>query len=385
MYTNDFKNCTNSTETYALVAKIVSNTKLAEVQKALSEKFYNIDNVVEFLYLTFTAKGNAILYGPGGFGKSNITKAFLNFFNIPIITKVGHSSMDVESLLGIPNIKKLTEESKYEISFENSVFNIPGVLILEEFLDVRPTVAAALKDVLTEHGYREGNTFTPSKNGPIVICSNKSPDEVSTDLSTAAFYKERFPYSLYVLWDEYKAIDYFNLYSILYDTSKEDSNKFKLLAEICAASNKNDVIISPRIAIKALELFEQAHTINNLKYISSIDLSKIDEIHHKLTVDRQYKHLHSKFDSLKRELLNFNNFSNEAAVFRLYYIVNTLRDKLLTHNFYGDLLLKDISEMIETLSTFELKLKDTFMLLGKNKTEDSLINSLYEDIFFFNK
>lgn len=194
----NLQHCNNSKEVTEFIKKKIASIPFEEVLQALSKEFYNADVVIRFLYDTLSVGGNSILYGPGGFGKTEIVKRFLQFYDIPVVTKVGHSAMDVEALLGIPNIKKLIKESEYEIVFEKSIFNNKAILVLEEFLDVKPTVASALKDIITEGGYREGDTVIESMIGPIIICSNKSPNEVSIDASTSAFYKERFPFNMLV-------------------------------------------------------------------------------------------------------------------------------------------------------------------------------------------
>ena len=307
-----FKDCKTANETHKTLVKIIKNTSLSDIQEEIAKSFYNVDSIVKFIYIAIITNNNAILHGPGGFGKSQIIKAFFKFFNIEPIVVVGHSGMDVEALLGIPNIKKLTEESAYEIAFEKSVFAKPGVLILEEFLDVKPVVASALKDIITEGGYRRGDEFIPSKIGSIFICSNKSPDEVVVDLSTAAFYKERFPVSEYVIWSDYSSKAYLNLFDTVFGLDFNNKEKLQLVAEVCAISCTSDIIISPRIAINAAHLFLGTEDIESLNMISSLDLSKIDEIKSRLRIESQQKYLGVKFINLISLLLSAEAFFNKT-------------------------------------------------------------------------
>jgi hypothetical protein len=60
---------------------------------------------------------------------------------------VGYKDMPVDALLGIPDMSKLLNESKYEVNFK-SPFYKPGILIGKN-LQI-PSTAAALKDILTE-------------------------------------------------------------------------------------------------------------------------------------------------------------------------------------------------------------------------------------------
>jgi hypothetical protein len=55
---------------------------------------------------------------------------------------VGYKDMPVDALLGIPDMSKLLNESKYEVNFKESPFYKPGILG-EEFTDILPSTAAA--------------------------------------------------------------------------------------------------------------------------------------------------------------------------------------------------------------------------------------------------
>jgi hypothetical protein len=71
-----------------------------------------------------------------------LIKFVLDFYKIPYTVVVGYKDMPVDALLGIqicPN------ESKYEVNFKESPFYKPGILIGEEFTDILPSTAAALR------------------------------------------------------------------------------------------------------------------------------------------------------------------------------------------------------------------------------------------------
>jgi len=346
--------CKKSDDTYEHISAVVKSIPLAQVKKDLGKKFYKSEEVIEFLYSVLTSRGNGILHGPGGFGKSQITKEFLAYFDIPCIVKVGNSATDVESILGIPNIEKLTKESEYEIAFEKSVFALPGVLVLEEFLDVRPTVAAALKDILSEGGYRQGNGFMDSKVGSVIICSNKTPEEVSIDLSTAAFYKERFPYSSYVCWEDFSYTAFYEFYKLVYGEEVEDNDKYQLLADICSSSCTNDAVISPRIAIKARDLFLTSGSISNLKYLASIDYSKIEEVEHNLRERNFYKVLFNDVINIRSLIMEYHPTTGDEYLGLLSYM-NTLKSSFKKSNIIGDALIKEVSSL---LSLIEIKITD---------------------------
>jgi len=296
----DLSKCKNSSEVKELIADRVSNTPLNKVKEYFSTRYYNIGSIIEFLYVSSVSSSNGILYGPGGFGKTEITKKFFEYFNIPVNTVVGYHDMDVEGLLGIPDMKKLMEDSEYVTAFSKSVFGKPGILLLEEFLDVRPSTAAALKDILTEGGLRQGDKLLPSLAGQTFICSNKDPEELSVDFSTAAFYKERFPVNMFVAWDTYTSRDYDKLFKIVFGEKYEEKrDEFDILAMLCSTSSSEYKCVSPRTAISSGQLLLKAG-IESLKFVNEIDTSMLEKVHAELNRKLALK----AFDELKIETYN---------------------------------------------------------------------------------
>ena len=256
-------------------------------------------------------------------------------------TKVGYSGMDVEALLGIPNIKKLMDESEYEVAFEKTIFNNSGALILEEFLDVKPTVAAALKDIITEGGFRMGNQIVPSKVGPIVICSNKSPNEVSVNDSTAAFYKERFPLSRRVVWETYSAEDYYKLLQLKFPDAEHYD--LRLMSELLGSENQAEVI-SPRTAINAMQLYliSEDKSMLTLKHMPVIDLSKLESILYLINSERLNDYLADTVSQLSSTISGLN-IENATDAVTLECLINSVKDILSSDKIVGDKLLAKIA------------------------------------------
>jgi hypothetical protein len=295
----NLSNCKNADEVKELVAKRVESIPVLTVKEELRKRYYNVDQVIDMLYASCVSESNGILYGPGGFGKSKVTKDFFKFFGIPVNTIVGYHDMEVEGLLGIPNMKKLMEESEYKTAFDKSVFSKPGVLILEEFLDVRPSTAAALKDILTEGGLRQGDAFTPAMAGQVFICSNKDTEGLSVDNSTSAFYKDRFPCNLFVAWDTYNKQDYDKLFSIVLSGDYEtNTSELDVLAGLSSRSSSTLRVVSPRTALSAARLVIKSG-IDSLKFVSELDTSMLDEVKYEL---RQAKALNT-LDKILEETL----------------------------------------------------------------------------------
>jgi len=371
----DLSTC-NSHETKLKIATIVSKVPLQTVISHFREKFYMVDNTIELLYTISTSKSNGILYGPGGFGKTEVTKEFFEYFNIPVSVKVGYEDMDVEGLLGVPNMKKLLEESEYVTAFEKSVFNNPGVLILEEFLDVRSSTAIALKDILTEGGLRQGNKFTPSKIGPIIICSNKDPEVKSVDDSSSAFYKERFPCSLFVAWESYSRNNYENLFRTVFANYEELEDTLSVVAGLCSKSSVNK-IVSPRIAMEAAKVAVTSGIIA-LKFFSDIDTTNIDEVSFELKQLSNVKVLKSlinKVSSKVDEIINDSFYDLEESSGTRSVLVSIL----------GELnSIPSSDDMLEVLLPFKDRLQ-TAISICDNHIMNSSKTANYKQIFFYDK
>jgi len=266
----------NRIEVVTSIKETVLSHSLQSIQESLGTRFYNMDKVIEALYLGTSTGKNIILYGPGGFGKSQIVKAFLDYVKVPAPTIVGYEDMEVESLLGIPNIKKLTESSVYETAFDRSVFSNPGILVLEEFLDARPSTAAALKDILTEGGLRQNGRFTESLISSVIICTNKNPEDVSIDDSSAAFYKERFPIRIKVMWDHYSHGDYLDFLKVI--KPDQVSSQYLLYDVLAETAARTSSLVSPRVIKDASDLLDVHKDIRVLQYVDGLDTSDMTDI-----------------------------------------------------------------------------------------------------------
>ncbi len=373
----DLSVCTSAELVREAIAQRVKSVPLTEVLKNFKKEFYNASQVIEFLYVSVTSGSNGILHGPGGFGKSKITEAFFKYFNIPVNVIVGYHDMDVEGLLGLPDMKKLMEESEYITAFEKSVFNKPGILILEEFMDVRPSTAAALKDILTEGGLRQGGKLVPSFAGQTFICSNKDPEEMSVDLSTAAFYKERFPCSLFVAWEKYEALDYAGLLKVLYPRDYPKYNDaYNVLGKLCAKSCSDKNIISPRIVIAARNVMINTG-ISGLKFINELDTSILDEVQYELIqITKKNRLVEMVTETLPAlDQLDPNRMSMTEKVdarAQLSYLQNTINKITLT------------DDLLEVMIPYNKTLEETIFELDRYIFIPTSENK-YEEMFNYEK
>lgn len=218
-----------------------------KAQKKLESLVY-MDNVKDILAISQATGENVILYGPGGYGKSDTSLAFFKAQGIePYIITMG-SGMTTDRLFGGLDIPTFNTTGKLEYLVDNSFMNNEHV-IFEELFDAPDFILEQLKDILSSGVFRNGNQIYPIKTKMIVCCTNKTREEFSKNNSLKALM-ERFPLETKVVWKDHTKINYENLLNKTFGNS--DPMLTYLLEQFAIAGN----IISPRIAIKAANILE---------------------------------------------------------------------------------------------------------------------------------
>jgi len=275
MQSLNLSKCKTNSEVCELVSARMNEIKYEDMLEKVSEKFVFQEEATKAIYTGLSMNMNVFLSGPGGYGKSTLIKFILDIYKIPYHTIVGYKDMPVDALLGIPNMPKLLNESEYELNFKNSVFYKPGILIGEEFTDILPSTAAALKDILTEKGFRNKKGTTPSLIACMIVAANKSPGEIADDESKKAFYSERFPIKAEVVWESFLAKDYYELLIRRFPKTKITILYF--LAKLFEGNHINyNNTISPRIAIAITEVYLKKG-IEFIKHFD-LDLTEVETI-----------------------------------------------------------------------------------------------------------
>jgi len=323
----DLSACTTNKEVSEAIIASVKSYKLEDLIKVLSKDFVYHEEATRKIYAALAIGDNSILYGPGGFGKSVLVKALCEELGLPVIYKVGYEGMKPEELLGVPNMTALLEESEYITAFEKSVFAQPGILILEEFFDADPSTAAALKDILTEKGFREKSGKKESLISSVIICGNKTPDEVSTNDSTKAFYKERFPFRHKMAWTSFDESDYMNFFRVYFKTTYNNNRELLLLvAKLCSGTNTT---VSPRIAAKAAKVALELGP-GFLDTVEDIDTSLVKEMKREAEIEAvRYEEtaLLGKIASMAKQLVDeARNPDNDSDL--IYIKLGGIKDVL---------------------------------------------------------
>lgn len=282
----DLDKCKDNKEIGDAISKHVKQVTVEEVIDHLGKKFLYAEKLIRGIYSALTLNMNIYIYGRGGYGKTALIKEMMKVLGIPTSTISGYKDMPVEALLGMPDIPKLLSKSEYTLNFKGSPFYIPGVLLGEEFADIMPSTAAALKDILSEKGFREKNIFIESRISSMIITTNKSPESMSIDESTKAFYDSRFPIKVEVTWPSHTKSDYFKLFELT--SPEEDKKRLYFLAYILEKHNERTTdIIVPRKALEILKgfLYQGTGALDvfgiNTEHLAKMRIEAADEMKRK--------------------------------------------------------------------------------------------------------
>lgn len=211
--------------------------------------FVFMEDVGKILNLALNTEENVILYGKGGYGKSEYTIEFLREMGIePYVITMG-SGMTTDRLFGGLDLQKFNETGKIEYLVENSFMNHEYV-IFEELFDAPDFILEQLKDILSSGCFRNGTQLFPIQTRMIVCCTNKTREEFAKNTSLRALM-ERFPLELEVKWDNHNRITYEKLLNTKLGFA--DPMLTYILEQYAMAGNT----ISPRIALKSAKIIAQ--------------------------------------------------------------------------------------------------------------------------------
>lgn len=323
----DLSTCKTNKEVSTKIKERVLSVKVEELITALNTNFIFHEEQTKKIYAALATNNNAILYGPGGFGKSVLIEYICKYLGLPVVYKTCYQGMMPDELFGVPNMKVLMEESRYETAFENSLFSQPGILILEEFMDSDKSTGAALKDIITSKGLRENGNKKESLIASIIITGNKNPEDIPENDgdsdSIKAFYLDRFLFRHNTIWKSFSETNYLKYFKVFFGEEIYENNYNKLIfvARICAGT---DYLVSPRVAAGAASVALELG-VEFLDTVSGIDTSIISNLKYDLEeedlLNRETNLLNSIKDDLVAQIdflrLNPDVHSAIAVHFRL--------------------------------------------------------------------
>jgi len=242
----------------------IKNKKMNEIKG-----FIKSEKVAEILNSGFESGMNAVLFGRGGFGKSEMAYSFLEQKGVDasdIMVKSLSVGTMLDDLLGGLNIKTIQKTGFQEFNVNLSIFSKP-YLILEEAFDAPVRVLEGLKDIITSKQIRNGLQTYDIKTKFIIICTNRPKDQIAKDDSSKALM-ERFPLSLEVGWDNPRYMDYKKLITV---KGKKPSDDYLSLIKfvIESISETEDLPPSPRMALNLSKIVDTCG-IHSARYLDGM-------------------------------------------------------------------------------------------------------------------
>lgn len=316
-----------------------------------TERFVFMDDVKNILEVATAVGKNVILYGPGGYGKSEYALAFLQERSIePYVITMG-TGMTTDRLFGGLNLPVFNETGKVEYLVENSFMNSEYV-IFEELFDAPDFILEQLKDILSSGVFRNGTQVFPIKTEVIICCTNKTREEFAKNNSLKALM-ERFPLELKVVWKDHNRITYERLFKQRLGFSDP------MLTYILEQYAIGGATISPRIAIDAALIVDQCGP-NALNFIADFAL-KPDLLKNSIT----------KFNSIleiNKLIVNLVDLENKYKKIRLDNLQGVQEAGRVNKLIYAELnKLKSIKADDSVVSTSAEAVKKYNELYSRNK------------------
>ncbi len=219
---------------------------------AFDQRFVHYEKVLNAL-LTAWAEfeedsgvgANAILWGRGGFGKSEMAKTFAEVLEIEAFIQSFGASSSEEAIWGELDLAELRNGDAIKFHLKRCFLEWKFV-ILEEALDLPGRILDDFKDTLSARCFRRGVVQHPMKTRTIVICTNHDPEKFRKRSASADALMQRFPLQVEVEWPDYEAISYRKMYE---RQLKDYADLAPLFAMIAAGISERFEIISPREAL----------------------------------------------------------------------------------------------------------------------------------------
>lgn len=257
------------------------NEKVPEIVQKLSEDFHKSEDVIECIQDAFDLGHNVLLYGPGGYGKSEITIAIFNYWyekgiidERPFVKTLSEGTTS-EDLWGSIDLKAMKNNQEIRYNIKESFMNHKYV-IFEEMFDAHPSVVSALKDILTSGQFRNGAQVEDIRTKMVIGLTNKSKYEFATNDSTRAL-ADRFAYTMKVDWTDAIPGDYVELFAkVRKDRSTDKMIEYTKLANLIHAFN-NGASTANHISIRTAIAILKTHLAGkSLRFIEGLDHTAVE-------------------------------------------------------------------------------------------------------------
>jgi len=260
----------------------------SKIESILANKFVYTEPVSDILASAIYSKQNVILYGPGGHGKSEMVEAALEGLGLwnrkdpvnsaTLIQSFGEGLTE-DALWGGIDFRKLNSITDPEMWFnvENSFLKYP-VAVFEELFDAPAFCLLPLKHTIQAGFLAKNGKSYPMNTELIIACTNRNPDEIAEMGETYRALLERFVLRQEVTWERYTANTYHALLCKHPKAAYMAENACIALAQLLEECFNNGDFISPRTAMKCVDILYGASISRGASKIDTVDFSSLRNV-----------------------------------------------------------------------------------------------------------
>lgn len=239
----------------------------SRITEILSRRFVRYEKVANVLALGLQSKQNVILWGPAGHAKSEMVEDVLKGLGLwkmdptsklpsadtnTYVQSFGEG-MTEDQLWGGIDLRAMEEDKEIRYHPENS-FLKKEVAVFEEMFDAPAICLLPLKHTLTQKFLAKGGAYYPMNTKCIIVCTNKSPEDLQHMGPSHQALVERFPLQLKVEWDGYTADHYLGMMQKHPMVGMYTKDVLRALAANISKVTMGGSFISPRSAMWAMNL-----------------------------------------------------------------------------------------------------------------------------------
>lgn len=256
--------------------EVFQKLKSIDIESVL-KKFTKSEKFAKALKIAIDNEENIIVFGPGGYGKSDMIREVLTTAGImdkSFIMSCGEDT-DESKLYGGIDIPAM-KEGKLRYNIKDSFINYP-IVVFEELLDAQVNALLSLKDTLEAREFRKGSQRQKIRTKMVIALTNKSPEEVSQMGPYAEALMQRFRIELEHKWSSHTKKDYSELLHGRFKPSTDKEKKIiNTMSGILETISKKKECICPRIAITATKVALRAGSssmediLNNISFVHGL-------------------------------------------------------------------------------------------------------------------
>ena len=312
--------------------EVFQKLKSIDIESVLKKKFTKSEKFAKALKIAIDNEENLIVFGPGGYGKSDMIREILTtagIMNKSFIMSCGEDT-DESKLYGGIDIPAM-KEGKLRYNIKDSFINYP-IVVFEELLDAQVNALLSLKDTLEAREFRKGSQRQKIRTKMVIALTNKSPEEVSQMGPYAEALMQRFRIELEHKWSSHTRQDYLELLHGRFKPSTDKEKKIiNAMSGILETISKKKECICPRIAIAATKVALSGGSssiediLNNISFVHG--LAGMEDTYETMKRDMMINEEQSKIQEAYAKIEDIednDNMNNIGKISQLNKIIMTI-------------------------------------------------------------